>query len=407
MQKKTIQQKFSVSFDYPVTFTRDLFETTNPVLRDTLCRRTEDRPGRALVFLDQGVATATPDLAERICAYFSAYEADLTLVKAPHVVLGGEAIKNDYRLVMEIVDTVLEYRLCRHSFVVAIGGGAMLDAVGFAASLVHRGLRTVRVPSTTLAQNDAGVGVKNGMNLHGGKNTIGTFHPPFAVLNDSALLETLPQAHWIGGVAEAFKVAVIKDALFFHALCKDAKRFRQRDVAAQERMIVRCAEWHLDHIRTQGDPFEMGRARPLDFGHWAAHKLESMSNYRIPHGEAVAVGMAIDASYAAAQGWLAETDCAALIQGLIDTGFTMSHSEMGRCLGDGRLELLGGLDDFREHLGGQLCVTFPDGLGRKQEIHTIDHACMERVIRDLNGLPNPVVAGREKPEMKGENCVSS
>ena len=387
MEKKTIQQKFSVSFNYPVTFTRDLFETTNPILRDTLCRRTEDLPGRALVFLDQGVATATPDLAERICAYFSAYEADLSLVKAPHVVLGGEAIKNDYRLVMEIVDTVLEYRLCRHSFVVAIGGGAMLDAVGFAASLVHRGLRTVRVPSTTLAQNDAGVGVKNGMNLHGGKNTIGTFHPPFAVLNDSALLETLPQAHWIGGVAEAFKVAVIKDAPFFHALCKDAKRFRQRDIAAQERMIVRCAEWHLDHIRTQGDPFEMGRARPLDFGHWAAHKLESMSNYRIPHGEAVAVGMAIDASYAAAQGWLAEADCTALIQGLIDTGFTMSHSEMRRCLGDGRLELLGGLDDFREHLGGQLCVTFPDGLGRKQEIHTIDHACMERVIRDLNGLP--------------------
>ncbi len=407
MQKKTIQQKFSVSFDYPVTFTRDLFEPSNPVFRDTLRRRTEDRPGRALVFLDQGVATAAPDLAERICAYFSAYEADLCLVKAPHVVMGGEAIKNDYRLVMEIVDTVLEYRLCRHSFVVAIGGGAMLDAVGFAASLVHRGLRTVRVPSTTLAQNDAGVGVKNGMNLHGGKNTIGTFHPPFAVLNDSALLETLPQAHWIGGVAEAFKVAVIKDAPFFHALCKDAKRFRQRDIAAQERMIVRCAEWHLDHIRTQGDPFEMGRARPLDFGHWAAHKLESMSDYRIPHGEAVAVGMAIDASYAAARGWLAKTDCAALVQGLVDTGFTMSHSEMGRRLGDGRLELLGGLDDFREHLGGQLCVTFPDGLGRKQEIHTIDHACMERVIRDLNGLPNPAVAGREKPEMKGENCVSS
>lgn len=383
MDHRDIHQCFTVSFDYPVLCTRNLFGDGNDTLLGAFCRLDEPCRHRALVFVDAGLAGADAGLSARITAWFEARADRLELVKAPHIVPGGEAIKNDYRLTMEIVDTILEYRMCRHSYVVAVGGGAVLDAVGFAASIVHRGLRTVRVPTTTLAQNDAGVGVKNGMNLHGGKNTVGTFHPPFAVVNDFALLNTLPDEHWIGGVSEAFKVALIKDAPFFRDLCRDAGRFRARDANALERMIVRCAEHHLDHIRTNGDPFEMGRARPLDFGHWSAHKLESMSNYRITHGEAVATGLAIDSLYAAEQGWLERSDCDALLRGLRDTGFSLWHPEMERRLGDGALELLGGLDDFREHLGGELCVTYPDGLGRKQEVHEVDREVLDRVILQL------------------------
>lgn len=390
MPNTNIHQAFSVEFDYPVLFTRDLFAPGNSLLCDTLCRLDETHAHRALLFIDAGLAERVPDISARAGAVFEARSRAVELVKPPHIVPGGETIKNDYRLTMEVVDTILEYRLCRHSYVVAVGGGAVLDAVGFAASIVHRGLRTVRVPTTTLAQNDAGVGVKNGMNLHGGKNTIGTFSPPFAVLNDFALLESLAQPHWIGGVAEAFKVALIKDAAFFRALCREARCYRDRDLPAMERMIVRCAELHLEHIRVNADPFEMGRARPLDFGHWAAHKLESMSNYRITHGEAVAVGLAIDALYAVKQGWLDASDGDALLSGLSDAGFTLWYPEMDRRLGDRKLELLGGLADFREHLGGELCVTYPDGIGRKQEVHEIDRALMEECVLRLKSHVAPL-----------------
>ncbi len=382
-QGRPYEQRFHVAFDYPVIFTRDLFSAGNAVLRDALCRLDEGRRHRALVFVDGGLHAARPGLLQDVLNYFRAHAADIELVKPPHVVPGGEVIKNDYRLTMEIVDTILEYGLCRHSYVIAVGGGAVLDAVGFAASIVHRGLRTVRVPTTTLSQNDGGVGVKNGMNLHGGKNTIGTFHPPFAVLNDFALLDSLPFEHWIGGVSEAFKVAMIKDAAFFRDLCRDAARYRERDITAMERLIEHCAKLHLDHIRENGDPFELGRARPLDFGHWSAHKLESMSGYRISHGEAVATGLGIDSLYAVAQGWLDAADADALIHGLMECGFTLWHPEMERRLGDGTLELLGGLDDFQEHLGGGLCVTFPNGLGRKHEVHEIDREAMARAIAEI------------------------
>lgn len=383
MHVSRLNQTFSVPFHYPVHFGRDVFRPDNPLLAGVCAQRDEAAPHKALVFMDGGLAQADPALVDKVETFFSHVRATLELVKPVHVVTGGEAVKNDYRLIMEMVDTILEYRLCRHSYVMVVGGGAVLDAVGFAASLVHRGLRTIRIPTTTLAQNDAGVGVKTGMNLHGGKNTIGTFHPPFAVINDVTLLDTLPDEHWIAGVAEAFKVALIKDAEFFHALCTDAKRFRARDASAQERMIAHTAQLHLEHIRRNGDPFEMGRARPLDFGHWSAHKLEAMSRYRIGHGAAVAVGLAIDATYAVRQGWLEEADRTALLRGLVDTGFPLWYPELGRRLGDGTLEVLSGLADFQEHLGGALCVTFPDGVGAKREVHVIDRSCMEACILSL------------------------
>ncbi len=373
-------QRFAVEFDYPVIFTRDTFGVTFPLFLEALGSSGGRDRQRALFFVDRGVDAHHPELTERIRTAFDRHAGRLELVKPPHVVPGGEAIKNDYRLTMEIVDTILEYRLCRHSYVVAIGGGAVLDAVGFAVSIVHRGLRLVRMPTTVLAQNDGGVGVKNGMNLHGGKNTIGTFHPPHAVINDFNFLSTLPLREWIAGVSEAFKVSLIKDAGFFRYLCAHAADFRRRDQRIMEELIVRCAELHLEHIGSSGDPFELGHARPLDFGHWAAHKLESMSGYRVGHGEAVAIGLALDSLYAVEKGWLEPGDAEALLAGLRETGFLLWHEELDRRLGDDTPELFGGLDDFQEHLGGELCVTFPKELGRKHEVHEIDRDVMRKAL---------------------------
>lgn len=380
-----MEQRLRVPFAYPVHFTRDVFDVTNPLLVDVLQRASAAGPQRALAVCDDGLVAACPDMPARIRRYGEAHHEVLEWVDEPQLWPGGEAAKNDWDRVGQLVDALLHYRLCRHSYVVVIGGGAVLDAVGFAAALVHRGLRVIRVPSTTLAQNDAGVGVKNGLNRRGAKNAIGTFLPPYAVLNDLALLAHLPFIHWIGGVAEAFKVALIKSASFFHECCANAARYRARDAQSLESLIVRCAEWHLAHIRTSGDPFEMGRARPLDFGHWAAHKLESLSRHRITHGEAVATGVMIDAAYASRQGWLATRHVEALRTALLATGFPLVYPELQQRDDNGELALLAGLDEFREHLGGTLCITFPRGLGHKQDVHTINRALMTEVMGSLIG----------------------
>jgi 3-dehydroquinate synthase len=279
--------------------------------------------------------------------------------------------------------TMLEAHLDRQSFVIIVGGGAVMDAVGLAAALVHRGLRQIRVPTTVLGQNDAGVGVKNGVNYLGGKNALGTFAPPFAVLNDFDFLLTLPDRDWLCGVAEAFKVSIIRDRAFFEDLVASAEKYPARDFAAMKALVIRCAEIHLEHIRTNGDPFEYGRARPLDFGHWSAHKLELLSNFRVSHGEAVAAGVLLDSNYAALKSWIAPTEAAAIRAGLKRSGFQLWFDEFELREADGTRAIFGGLRDFQEHLGGELTVTFPRGLGARQEVHEIDLAMMERALQEL------------------------
>jgi 3-dehydroquinate synthase len=189
---------------------------------------------------------------------------------------GGEAIKNDLPGFVGRLDELVDQRMCRHSVVLAVGGGAVLDAIGLAAALVHRGLRLVRIPTTVLAQNDSGVGVKNAINYRHTKNLLGAFAPPFAVINDLNFLRSLPDAEWTDGIAEAFKVALIKDKANSLPGCAPTPPPCARATKAPwPTWCRRCAELHLDHIRTSGDPFEFGQARPLDFGHWSAHRLES------------------------------------------------------------------------------------------------------------------------------------
>lgn len=381
-----LDQTVQVTLRYPVRFCRNAFAPDQEVLAELL-DGSPQRRRRVMVLVDSGVAEAFPGYLQKIEGWFEARDAFLDLVCSPVVVQGGEGIKNDYRQVMSLVDQMLEYHLCRHSVVIVIGGGAVLDAAGFAVSLVHRGLRLLRMPSTTLAQDDAGIGVKNGMNLHGGKNTVGVFAAPFAVLNDFALLDGLPDEHWRGGISEAFKVAMIKDKAFFEELCELAPALGRRDGDALERVIIRCAELHLHHIATGGDPFELGSARPLDFGHWSAHKLECLSGYRLGHGHAVAVGIALDTLYAAELGLITNADADRTLRALRECGFVLEVPELAIRTGEGRRAVLMGLAEFQEHLGGELTLSIPGPIGSKVEIHEVDEICMERLISGLAALP--------------------
>ena len=170
---------------------------------------------------------------------------------------------------------------CSRHCLIAIGGGALLDVAGFAAAMAHRGVRLIRVPTTVLSQDDSAIGVKNGINAFDKKNYLGTFAAPFAVINDSRFLPTLSDRDWRSGISEAIKVALIRDAAFFDFIEANAVKLHDRDLPVMEQLVHRSAELHYDHITTNGDPYEQGSSRPLDYGHWAAHKLEPVTDYRL------------------------------------------------------------------------------------------------------------------------------
>ena len=379
-----IKQSFNVHFDYSVVFTRGMWEVGNQVVEDTLREAVAAHPNpRMLIYMDAGVVSAMPDLPANVTRKLHDSIGKISLAAPPIFVPGGEVCKSDSGYFEQMLKEMAEAKLDRHSFVMAIGGGAVLDAVGYAASLIHRGVRMIRVPTTVLAQNDGGVGVKTAINDAAGKNFFGTFAPPFAVINDFNFLDTLPDEEWRSGIAEAFKVAMIKDAGFFQWLTRAAPRLAARNTKAMEKLITRCARLHLKHIRSTGDPFELGQARPLDFGHWSAHELEAMTNYSLGHGHAVAIGIMIDTLYAGHYQWVSRNVADQLFLGLSRSGFRMWHDALELRNQHGRLEVLTGLSRFREHLGGELCITMPLDGGKSMEVSEIDDNVMAKVMGEL------------------------
>ncbi len=379
-----IERTIQVSFRHQVHFTKRVFDPANPLLKAVL-RNNEDREiHKALVVVDEALAVAQPKLSQRIEAYFAAHADCLNLVCPPLVIEGGERTKNSYFHVSEIQSHADRYHIDRHSYVLAVGGGAILDMVGLAAATAHRGLRHVRIPTTTLSQDDSGVGVKNGINAFGKKNFIGTFAPPFAVINDFELLSSLAPRDKRAGYIEAVKVALIRDANFFVAIERDAERLREFEPEPMERLIYRCAELHVNHIATSGDPFEFGTARPLDFGHWSAHKLEQLSEYKIRHGEAVAVGIALDVIYSKRMGFITAETSERILQLLETLGFELFANELLHADSGGTLMVLKGLEEFQEHLGGQLTITLLKDIGQGFEVHEMELPQVVAAIQELH-----------------------
>lgn len=371
-QTATHWQRFSVPYEFPVVFTEKLFDPANPALRDAICRLEPQKRHRVVVFVDDALSSCI----EKINTYVNKHRDAIDLVTPPIAVPGGEKIKSDLHFVESVQQTLFDLHMDRHSFVIAVGGGAVLDAIGLVSATTHRGVRHIRVPTTVLAQNDSGVGVKNGVNLQGVKNFVGTFAPPFAVLNDLDFIMTLPQRDKVAGMAEAVKVSLIRDAEFFVWLERHMDDLATFERGAMAYMIRRCAELHMRQISQGGDPFESGSARPLDYGHWSAHKLESMTRHHLRHGEAVAIGMALDARYSVLAGLLApgeEERICALLEYL---GFELWHAALEKHTPAGERAVLEGLRDFQEHLGGELTVTLLAGIGKGIEVHEIDHERM-------------------------------
>lgn len=369
--------QFSVPLVHRLRFTRDIFGDDRHVLAELL-EPSGDQTARVQFWLDASMAEARPDLTDEIRRFAAEFADRVILTGPPQIVPGGEALKNDIHVLQGMLSQFHSARLDRRSYVVVIGGGAVLDTVGFAASIAHRGLRLVRLPTTTLAQADSGVGVKSGVNLYHTKNWLGAFAAPWAVVNDASLLATLPDRDFLAGFSESVKVALLKDPRLFEELCEAAPRIRGREMPVCLPIIRRSAELHLDHITRGGDPFEMLEARPLDYGHWSAHKLEAMSSFGLRHGEAVAIGVAIDTVYASLALGLPQRDAIAVLACLTQLGFTLDHPQLGDFEA-----LLGGLEEFRQHLGGRLTLTMLRGIGDPIEVHEIDRGLMGRAIEEV------------------------
>jgi 3-dehydroquinate synthase len=364
-----LQQSFKVDYRYKIYFTEALFDLSNNLLNDFLKEGYEAGTTRKIFFvIDSGFLEYHPQLFNQIDAYFHGNN-DVKLVSEKLIIPGGEIAKNDISYFDQIVWAVDMHGIDRHSYIVAIGGGAVLDLVGYAAAVSHRGIKHIRIPTTVLSQNDSGIGVKNGINYSGKKNFLGTFAPPVAVFNDYQFLATLNERQWRSGISEAIKVALIKDAPFFDWLEKNAEALRRRDKEAMLYQIWYCAKLHLEHI-SGGDPFEKGSSRPLDFGHWSAHKLEQLSEFEVLHGEAVAIGIALDTVYSSLSGRLPEESCERVIQLLLKLGLPVTHSLI--VPEDKHSPILFGLQEFREHLGGRLTIMLLDAIGKGVEVHDMD-----------------------------------
>ena len=375
-----IQRSIQVGWSLRVFFTEDVFAPLNSVLKDALADSTSRK---IIVVLENSLALAQPDISRQIENYFSAHAEKLQLVSPPILVEGGERAKNSNKFVTEIHSHIDRHHIDRHSYLIAIGGGALLDVAGLAAATAHRGVRHVRIPTTTLSQADSGVGVKNGINSFGKKNFIGTFAPPYAVINDFNLLATLKPRDKRAGYVEAVKVACIRDQNFFNEIERDAEKLISFEPAAMKHLIRRCAELHLEHIATGGDPFETGSARPLDFGHWVAHKLEQLSDFQIRHGEAVAIGIALDVIYSRNAGLLDAKSCERILRLLEQLGFDLFADELLRADANEHLQILTGLEEFREHLGGELTITLLKEIGRGVEAHEMNQAKIVEAIHEL------------------------
>ena len=368
LPSNSFDSEFSVSWTHRLRFTDSSF---NDGTLDTLISTLS--PLKILPVIDFGVTTNTAfmdDVTNWLAN--SVFETS-----KPRIVEGGEVSKNSMRVVDQVLEDINTNNLCRKSCVLVIGGGAVLDAVGYAASIAHRGIPIIRMPSTTLAQCDSGLGVKNAVNYFGKKNFVGVFDPPFGVVNDIRLLSSLDNRHWCSGLSEAVKVALIKDETFFEEIEQQSAQLLNRDLTAMGNAIQKSAILHLEHITKGGDPFERLNARPLDFGHWSAHKLEQITNNSLTHGEAVSIGLVIDIKCSVALGLLDNAIADRIVNVLQSLNLPTSHPALSDPA------LLQGIEEFRQHLGGELTLLMLKGIADPVDVHALDFKLVKQVFNEL------------------------
>lgn len=386
---KSINQNFQIKFNYKILFTKNVFNKKNKILLKALNEHTKTKKN-IIIFIDKNILKIKPNIEKNIISYCNVYKKYINLKCDPIKITCGEKIKNHYNLAKILYKIIDDYKICRQSYIISIGGGTLQDLIGFIASTAHRGVKTIRIPTTTLSQDDSGVGVKNGINFNNKKNFIGCFNPPDAVINDINFLTYLKEKNFIEGFSEAIKVALIKNKNFFYFIKNNINKILKKDTKIIEKIVYKSAKIHADHISKKGDPFEKKSARPLDFGHWVAHKIEALSKYKISHGEAVAIGLALDCTYSYLIKILDKKEWKDIINTLLDIKLPIFNIALLN------KNLLNGLDEFREHLGGKLTITLIKKIGEKIETHHINKNIYKHAIKKLKRINSIIKNDKNK-----------
>lgn len=379
-------QEIHTHHSYPVCFTSNLFTGTNQTIRRTLNKWGHHAPIRCAILVDSGVVARNRNLIKQIIRHFQKEGPFLDLCHAPFILGGGECVKNSGRLLDEIASLAQACNLSPDSLVFVVGGGAFLDAAGSALAQCRAGIPTANVPTSTLSQCAAGIGAMRFMNTRGIKNFTGITAPPYAAFIDFALLKTLPFEHHISGMAQAFQMAVSHDADFFALLVKKARKLRQNDPATVEAVIHKTALLHLHRARA---PFGSGSGplpEPSGLGCRVAHWLETRSGFKLPHGHALAVGMALCACYAGHTGALGEEDLTRLVHGLLACGLPVWNRFLEAKNETGASELITELARYRGTHTESDAIWVPDGIGALKAVHQIDFQAFQKGIGTLREL---------------------
>ncbi|HIH2763070.1 MAG TPA: 3-dehydroquinate synthase [Candidatus Azoamicus sp.] len=383
---KIIKQTFDIKYNYNIFFTKDIFNLNNKILINELNKNNLSEK-KVLIVIDKNITKFHTDLIKNINNYFNFYKNLIKITCKPIIFTGGERIKNHYSLVKYLYTIIEKYKICRQSYLIAIGGGTLQDLAGYVASTAHRGIKLIRIPTTVLSQDDSGVGVKNGINFINKKNFIGCFSTPHSVINDYSFLNSLNLKQIMEGISEALKVALIKDKNFFNYININSKNITTP--AVLENLIYTCANLHAEHISKYGDPFEKTSSRPLDFGHWTAHKLESMSKYKISHGESVGIGIILDTTYSYLIKLLKKDKWKTIIRCMINLKMKIFSDLLLKK--KQTYMIFDGLEEFREHLGGKVTITLLKDIGIKIDVHHINKNIYIKAIKLIEKINKNII----------------
>ncbi len=293
------------------------------------------------------------------------------------VLPGGEEQKTLGNVAI-IIDALVAARLNRDGMVLALGGGVIGDIAGFAAASYQRGIPIVQLPTTLLAQVDSSVGGKTGVNHPGGKNLIGAFHQPAAVITDTDTLSTLPDRQLRAGLTEIVKAALVADVEFFNWLETNMPRLLRHEADALEEAIRRACG--IKAAIVASDEREQGRRALLNLGHTFGHAIEAGAGYgNVLHGEAVAAGLVLAAELSARTGRIAGADARRIRELLAAAGLPVDPPRLGRA----RMLDLMGMD--KKVKGGELRLVLLDGIGKATLTSDYPREALEALLEERAG----------------------
>ena len=361
---------------YCVVTVPEVFSPINTTLIQGYCiERTRKWKKKVLIVVDNYVDSIVSDIRK----YFQEYSSTID----DFFILSMQISRKckDIQSMLKVMDIVLQLGMSRRDIIIVVGGGTLMDVVGFAAAIFDGGIPYVRIPTTLVGMIDAGVGAKVGVDFEGHKSLIGRYFPPVACCNDPrTFLVTLPQREFACGLAEAIKMAILHSPRLFEVIeryHRDAQYNKHTDILIH--LSVRAM---LEEL--QPNLYEHDLRRLADFGHEFGHIVESMARQEIPHGECVAIGMAISSFLAHRKGLLSRVDLQRILNCILDVGLPIRAPDNYCCDADVLWTKIG--TEGIEHKDGMLWLVVPETIGRcafLDRISDIDARMVNEAVLNL------------------------